>query len=123
IDERSVVAATPTGASPHNSPASTPCFAGSYTTKPTSSRSGSRITSRNARVPMLPVAHWTTRSVNVPLLVPSAPRRSPRRLREGLELEEFVQARAAHLATHARLLVAAERCVGAVVHATVHTHR
>ena len=29
--------------------------------RPTSSSAGWRITSRNARVPMLPVAHWTTR--------------------------------------------------------------
>ncbi len=46
---RSVLATTPTGPSPHRTPASTPSFAGSYTCTPTSSSSGSRITSRSAR--------------------------------------------------------------------------
>lgn len=39
---RSVVASTPTGSSPQSVPASRPCFAGSYTSTPTSSRSGCR---------------------------------------------------------------------------------
>src|SRR5262249_17813071 len=84
------------------------------------------------------VAHWTTRSITFPLSVPSAPgrsaplaarrdtclagARSPRGLRERLQLEELVQARAAHLAAGTRLLVTAERRVGAVVHATVRAH-
>src|SRR5262245_7670107 len=58
---RSVVAVTPVAASPHRSPASTPSFASSYTSTPTSSRFGCRITSRSARCPVLPVAHCTTR--------------------------------------------------------------
>ena len=55
------VAATPTGCSPHSTPASTPSFAGSYTSTPTRSSAGCRMTSRNARLPMFPVAHCATR--------------------------------------------------------------
>ena len=65
--------ATPTGSSSHRSPASTPSLAGSYTRTPTSSSSGSRITSRSARPPMLPVPHCTTRSRVPPLRSPVPP--------------------------------------------------
>ena len=56
------VASTPVGASPASSPASRPTLSGSYTWTPTSSRSGCSSTPCSDRVPMLPVAHWTTRS-------------------------------------------------------------
>ncbi len=61
IASRSVVAATPVGSSPHSSPASTPFLPSSYTRTPTRSYDGSRISSRRARCPVFPVAHWTTR--------------------------------------------------------------
>src|SRR5262245_65734767 len=63
IAPRSVVARTPMGSSPHSPPASTPAFSGSYTSRPARASEGCRITSRRARVPMLPVAHCTTRIV------------------------------------------------------------
>src|SRR5271165_5132276 len=59
---RSVVARTPVGPSPHSSPASTPSLAVSYTNTATRSSKGLRITSRRARWPVLPVAHWITRN-------------------------------------------------------------
>src|SRR3984957_13334346 len=114
----SFVAATPTDSSPQRTPASTQFFAGSYTRTPTSSSPGWRITSRNARKPMLPVAHWTTR---IRSLIDALC--STGRLRERLALEELVEAGFAHLPADARLLVAAEGRVGRVVNATVDAHR
>jgi hypothetical protein len=57
----SLVAATPVASSPHSSPASRPALSGAWTHTPARSRVGCSMTLRSARVPMLPVAHWTTR--------------------------------------------------------------
>src|SRR4030095_13088598 len=47
--------------SPHSSPAPTPTLSSQWTHSPTSSSPGWPMTPRSERVPMLPVAHWTTR--------------------------------------------------------------
>ena len=57
----SFVATTPVAPSPHRSPASRPALSAECTHTPASSSLGCSITLRSARVPMLPVAHWTTR--------------------------------------------------------------
>src|SRR3954451_467523 len=44
------------------------------------------------------------------------------RLRKRLELQEFEEARSAHLAADTRLLVAAERRIGRVTAPAVHAH-
>src|SRR3954468_12676948 len=56
-----VVAITPVVPTPASSPASFPALAAECTYSPESSRSGCSITARKDFVPMLPVAHWTTR--------------------------------------------------------------
>src|SRR5215211_4850777 len=56
----------PVSSSPQSFPASTPFLAASYVSTPTSSSDGWRMTSRRARRPTLPVAHWITRSAAVP---------------------------------------------------------
>src|SRR3954451_20250753 len=58
---RSVVARTPRGARPHNSPASRPALAALCTRTPTTSRRGCSTAARRVRLPMFPVAHCTTR--------------------------------------------------------------
>src|SRR4051794_6272186 len=61
ISSMSLVAVIPTCSRPHSAPASWPAFSGEWTYRPTRSMSGCSMTSRSAFVPMLPVAHWTTR--------------------------------------------------------------
>ena len=60
-DPASVVAFTPTGPSPHSSPASRPSLPGLWTHSPTSSSSGWPMIPRNAYRPTFPVLHWMTR--------------------------------------------------------------
>ena len=59
-DAGSWVAATPTGAIPHSSPASRPALASLCTTTSTSSSSGWSITPRSAITPMEPGPHTPT---------------------------------------------------------------
>ena len=59
---RSFVAATPVAGRSHISPASRPAFSAECTQRPTSSIPGWSMTPWSDLVPMLPVAHWTTRS-------------------------------------------------------------
>ena len=63
ISSMSPVAVTPVTGSPHRSPASFPALAVLCTYTPASDRPGCSMTDRSARVPMFPVAHWTTRYV------------------------------------------------------------
>ncbi|MGR7000949.1 hypothetical protein ACU686_27590 [Yinghuangia aomiensis] len=55
------VAVIPVGPAPHSSPASRPALAELCTYTPASSIRGCPMTWRNARAPMVPVAHCTTR--------------------------------------------------------------
>src|SRR4051812_48094514 len=71
------VACTPTGATPQSSPASRPALPGSYTRTPASSSRGCSMTPRSDLVPMLPVAHCTTRIGGNPAPVTSAIVRQP----------------------------------------------
>ena len=57
----SLVASTPVGGRPHNSPASFPALSAECTHTPTSSSSGWPMMQRSAAVPTLPVLHWMTR--------------------------------------------------------------
>ncbi len=70
----SFVARTPVGGRPTIVPASTSAFEGLKTKTPTSSSSGSSITSRSWAEPTAPVAHWITRVVTWT----SSARRAPR---------------------------------------------
>ena len=49
------------GPIPHRSPASRPSFSAVVTYRPARVSCGCSITPRSERVPILPVAHWTTR--------------------------------------------------------------
>src|SRR5438067_8783532 len=55
------VAFTPVAPSPHSSPASRPALSSECTYSPAKVIDGCRMTARREWVPILPVAHWTTR--------------------------------------------------------------
>ena len=74
ISALSFVARTPVGGRPTIVPASTSAFEGLKTKTPTSSSSGSSITSRSWAEPTAPVAHWITRVVTWTWSARRAPR-------------------------------------------------